>query len=148
MEHVDYRYMGGMSEEEVDQHLRKHSHGVLALADDNDSYAVPLNYYYDESRLFLRVSTKLDSEKVAFAETTETATFVVYNVDEDTTWSILIRGAIRQLPETEQQEFTDTVINAEFSPFRLFDEAVEEVTMTIYELEPDQITGRQSIESS
>ncbi|USZ67219.1 pyridoxamine 5'-phosphate oxidase family protein [Halorussus salilacus] len=148
MEHVDYRYIGGMSEERVDQYLRNHGHGVLALADDNDSYAVPLDYYYDGSRLFLRVSTKPDSEKVAFAETTETATFVVYDVDEDTTWSILVRGAVRRLSEAEQQEFTDTVINETFSPFRLFDEDVEEVTMTIYELDPERITGRQSVESS
>lgn len=148
MEHVDYRYTEGMSDENVDQHLRKHGHGVLALADNNDSYAVPLNYYYDGSRVFLRVSTESGSEKVAFAETTDTATFVVYDVDEDTTWSILIRGVIRRLPEAEQQEFTDTVINEKFSPFRLFDEDIEEVTMTIYELKPDQITGRQSMEPS
>ncbi|WP_132061192.1 pyridoxamine 5'-phosphate oxidase family protein [Halorussus amylolyticus] len=148
MEHVEYRYTGGMSQEEVEQHLRKQDHGVLALADNDDSYAVPLNYYYDGSRMFLRVSTKPESEKVAFAEATKTATFVVYEVEEGTTWSIIIRGTIRQLPETEQQEFTDTVINEEFPAFRLFDEDIEEVSMTIYELKPDQITGRQSMEPS
>lgn len=148
MEHVEYRYTEGMSKEEVDQRLRKQGHGVLALADNNDSYAVPLNYYYDESRVLLRVSNRPKSEKVAFAEATKTATLVVYDADGDPGWSILVRGVIRQLPETEQQEFTDTIINEVFPPFRLFDEDVEEVTMTIYELEPDHITGRKSMEPS
>ena len=40
--------------------------------------------------------------------------------------------------------FTDTELNEQFPPFRLFDESVSEVEMLIYELHPDEITGRKT----
>jgi len=147
MEHVEYVYTAGLSEGDVQRHLRNRGHGVLALADGGDSYAVPLNYHYDGDRILVRLSTEPDSRKIEFVETTETATLVVYDVDGDASWSVLIRGEIRRLPEAEQATFTDTAINEAFPPFRLFDEDVDAVEMAIYELDPDEITGRRSVAS-
>ena len=115
------------------------------MARDDDAYAVPVNYLYDGSRLLVRVSDEPESTKVAYAESTETATFIVYEMDEaGNSWSVMIRGEIRPLSAEEQARFTDTEINEQFPPFRLFDEAVPEVEMLIYELNPHEITGRKT----
>jgi len=145
MEHVEYVYTEGIDEEEIDQLLEGRGHGVLALARDDDAYAVPLNYLYDGSRLFVRVSDEPESTKMAYAESTEMATFIVYEMDDmGNSWSVMIRGEIRPLSAEEQARFTDTEINERFPPFRLFDQAVPEVEMLIYELNPYEITGRKT----
>ena len=147
MEHVEYVYTEGIDEEEIGRLLEERGHGVLALARDDIAYAVPLNYLYDGSRLLVRVSDEHESTKVAYAESTETATFIVYEMDEaGNSWSVMIRGEIRPLSAEEQGQFTDTEINEQFPPFRLFDEAVPEVEMLIYELDPYEITGRKTID--
>ena len=135
----------GIDKEEIGQLLEERGHGVLALARDDDAYAVPLNYLYDGSRLLVRVSDEPESTKMAYAESTEMATFIVYEMDDmGNSWSVMIRGEIRPLSAEEQARFTDTEINEQFPPFRLFDEAVPEVEMLIYELTPDEIIGRKT----
>lgn len=146
MEHVEYVYTEGVDEAETERLLREHGHGVLALAKDNDAYAVPLNYFYDGSSLLIRVSEEPDSTKAAYAESTEMATFIIYDVeDERTSWSVMVRGHIERLPEDDQERFTDPVLNERFPPFHLFDEHVPEVEMVIYELDPYEITARRTL---
>ena len=142
MDHVDYVYTTGMDEAEVDRRLRETGHGVLALADGDDAYAVPLNYHYDGERLLVRLSEEPDSEKVARARTTEVATFVVYGVDGDDSWSVLVRGPLERC----ERGFDDAELNERFPPFRLFDEPVEDVEMAVYELRPTSVTGRQTVD--
>lgn len=147
MKHVDYVYTRGIDDKEVERRLRERSHGVLALARENDAYAIPLNYHYNGDRLLLRVSEKPESTKVAYIQSTETATFVVYGVeDEERSWSVMIRGQLDRLSKDEQEGITDALINEWFPPFRLFDEEVLDVEMAIYELNPDEIVGRKTLE--
>ena len=147
MDNVEYVYTEGVPPDAVDELLGDRGHGTLALADGDDAYAVPLNYAYDGERFLLRVSDEPGSEKVAYAESTATATFIVYEtVGETHSWSVMIRGRIERLPEDEQAEFTDAWLNEQFPPFRLFDEAVPEVEMVLYELEPIELTGRRTVD--
>jgi hypothetical protein len=141
MDHVEYVYTVGMDAAELDDSLRAGSHGVLALADGDDAYAVPLSYHYDGDRLLLRVSTHDDDgEKRRYLETTETATFVRFAADADESWSIHVRG-----PVTEWSAAVDeATLNEWFPPFRLFDEAVEDVAFTLYELGMESVVGRRT----
>jgi hypothetical protein len=140
MEHVEYVYTVGMDSDEVTDYLRAGSHGVLALADGDDAYAVPLSYHYDGDRLLLRVSTHDDGEKRRYLDTTETATFVIFAADVDESWSIHVRGPVTERPGTVDE----ATLNEWFPPFRLFDEAVEDVTFTLYELEMESVVGRRT----
>ena len=143
MEHAEYVYTSGMTEADVDERLREGQHGVLGLADVDDSYAVPLSYHYDGERLILRVSDHDDdSEKGAFIEATETATFVCYEGSATESWSVQVRGPIREWRESVDEE----TLNEWFPPFRLFDEAVEDVGFSLYELEITAVTGRKTVE--
>jgi len=141
MDHVEYVYTVGMDAAAVADYLRAGSHGVLALADGDDAYAVPLSYHYDGDRLLLRVSTHDDdSEKRHYLDTTETATFVTFAADADESWSIHVRG-----PVTEWSGSVDeATLNEWFPPFRLFDEAVEDVAFTLYELGMESVVGRRT----
>ncbi|MFC5136339.1 MULTISPECIES: pyridoxamine 5'-phosphate oxidase family protein [Haloferacaceae] len=143
MDHVEYVYTGGMDESEVDDRLRSGEHGVLGLADGNDAYAIPLSYHYDGDRFLLRVSEHdADSEKGRFLETTETATFVCYDASTNESWSIHLRGPIREW----EGDADETTLNEWFQPFRLFDERVETVEFALYELRMQTVVGRRTIE--
>lgn len=142
MEHAEYIYTEGMDKSELEERLRAGHHGVLGLADGTDSYAIPLSYHYDGDRLVIRISRHDgDSEKRQFIRTTETATFVCYTASERDSWSIQIRGPVQKLDD----EIDETTLNEWFPPFRLFDEAVNDVAFELYELQMDSVIGRQTI---
>jgi hypothetical protein len=142
MEHADYVYTTGMDEAEIEETLRSGTNAVLALADDGEAYAIPLNYHYDGDRLLLRVSTHGElAAKERFLRATDTATLVCHEVDEDGSWSILVRGPVREWAETVDEE----TLNDWFPPFRLFDEAVEDVRFSLYELEMETVIGRRTV---
>lgn len=141
MEHVEYVTTVGMDDETVDDYLRRGNHGVLALADGDDAYAVPLSYHYDGTRFLLRVSSHGDeSRKRHYLDTTDTATFVCFAAGADESWSIQVRGPVREWSGTADE----ATLNEWFPPFRLFDESVEELTFTLYELDVESVIGRRT----
>ncbi|ELZ44122.1 hypothetical protein C464_14845 [Halorubrum coriense DSM 10284] len=142
MEHVEYVYTSGMTESAIDARLRAGEHGVLGLANGDDAYAVPLSYHYDGDRLLLRVSAHDgDGEKGRFIEATDTATFVCYEGSTDESWSVHVRGPIRRY----ERDVDEATLNEWFQPFRLFDEAVEDVAFDLYELRMETVTGRATV---
>jgi nitroimidazol reductase NimA-like FMN-containing flavoprotein (pyridoxamine 5'-phosphate oxidase superfamily) len=144
MDQINYVYTAGMNQVEVDEKLAAGEHGILALADGSDAYAIPLSYHYDGERLLLRVSEHDRSEKQQFLETTDTATFVCYEGTTRESWSIHVRGTVREW----KRDVDDATINDWFPPFRLFDEAIEEIEFVLYELEMDVCLGRKTIKST
>lgn len=143
MKHVEYVYTSGMTESEVDERLRDGHHGVLGLADDSDAYAVPLSYHYDGDQFLLRVSGHDGAaEKRRYIETTDVASFVCFDASSASSWSIQIRGSI----EPWSSDVDSATVNEWFPPFRLFDEAVEEVNFDIYELRMEHVAGRQTVD--
>lgn len=143
MEHVEYVYTTGMTESDVDDHLRAADHGVLGLASGTEAYAIPLSYHYDGDRFLLRLSKHDDGgDKDRFLAATEIATFVCYEASTDESWSILVRGPIRRL----EGDVDDTVLNEWFPPFRLFDEAAQNVEFSLYVLEMASVIGRKTTE--
>lgn len=143
MDHVEYVYTVGMSEAETEERLRSGNHGILALADDAEAYAVPLNYHYDGNRFLVRISDHGgDAEKRRFLEATETATFVCYGVDDSSSWSILARGPV----DRWAGDVADATLNEWFPPFHLFDEPVEDVSFLLYELGLGRVTARRTVD--
>jgi len=141
MDHVEYVYTVGMDTDTVDDYLRRGNHGVLALADGDDAYAVPLSYHYDGQRFLLRVSTHADeSEKQRYLDTTDTATFVCFAAAPRESWSIHVRGPVAEW----SGDADEATLNEWFPPFRLFDEAVEDVAFTLYELDITSVVGRRT----
>jgi nitroimidazol reductase NimA-like FMN-containing flavoprotein (pyridoxamine 5'-phosphate oxidase superfamily) len=143
MDHVEYVYTVGMTTAAVDTRLREAEHGVLALARDDEAYAVPISLHYDGTRLLLRVSSPDgDGGKAEFLETTERATLVCYEASTADSWSVTVRGPV----EPADLDPDDAQLNEWFQPFRLFDEAVPDTAFTLYELRMEEVVGRRTAE--
>lgn len=141
MEHAAYVYTTGLDDDEVTGRLASADHCVLALADGDDSYAIPVSAHYRDGRVLVRLSDHDDATKFDYLDATETATLVFYDVDEDgDSWSVLLRG---ELSETETPD--EATLDEWFGPFHLFDEGVTEVTFRVFELDADGAVGRETI---
>ena len=150
MDHVEYAYTFGMNDAEVDELLCTSQTGVLALSKDSEAYAIPLAHVYDGEKLYFRLGSTEESKKMEFLETTETACYVLYDTEptadpnELESWSTLVTGRLNAIPESEHHRFDITAINRDFTPIRVFDEAIEEIEITIVELEIEAIIGRST----
>ena len=146
---VRFAYTRGLSEAEIESRLREVGHGVLSLADGDDSYAVPLYHHYEDGTLFFRLGETADSRKIDFIESTATATYVVHEAEAtpdaavDRAWSVVARGPIHAVPE-DAAGYDAAAINERFAPIRLFDEALADVDLTLYELRVEELAGRRN----
>jgi nitroimidazol reductase NimA-like FMN-containing flavoprotein (pyridoxamine 5'-phosphate oxidase superfamily) len=140
MEHAEYVYTTGMDEAAVEARLDAADHCVLALADGGDAYALPVSCHYEDGSVLLRLSEHGDEAKFDYLDTTDTATVVFYGADGDESWSVLLRG-----PLAEREPPDEATLNEWFGPFRLFDEAVGDVTFRVFELDPEAATGRETV---
>lgn len=153
MDHVEYAYTSGMDDDEIERRLRAVETGVLSLATDNEAYAIPLGHYYDDGRLYFRLGKTDDSTKWDWIGATERASYVVYGTepaadsDEIESWSVQIVGPLRELPPEERDRFDTAEINRDFTPIRVFDEAVEDVDIAVLELTIEEIAGRKTDEA-
>lgn len=148
MRHVQYVYTGGLKPAAARRHLADARVGVLALARDGESYAIPMGHVLEDDRLLFRFGNEPDSMKAAFAEATTTATFTAYHGgahdgddDHGESWSVVARGPIRRTDRHPD----DATLNELFPPFRFFDEDVADVEYDIYELVIEELTGREAI---
>lgn len=143
MDQVEYIYTGGLPQDDARERLAAADVGVLALADDGESYAIPMGHVLDGDRLLFRFGDEPDSTKVAFAAETTTATFTVYDYTApDDSWSVIARGPI----ERTALDPEDATVNELFPPFRLFDESIDEVQYDFFALTIEELTGRETLD--
>ena len=146
---AQFAYTRALRQAAVESKLESVDHGVLSLADGDESYAIPLYHYYDDGSLFFRLGETPGNRQAEFIETTDTATYVVYATEptaddaEELGWSIVARGPIERVP-TDHPAYDITAINERFAPIRLFDEAHDEVELTLYELDVEHLSGRRN----
>jgi hypothetical protein len=135
-----YVYTFGMTNSEIEDVLRANDTGVLSLADGGTPYAVPVSYYYDGESVWLRLSDDGHSEKMAFVEATTEPCFLVYGVEADHSWSVLMRGRL----ERDDDAFDRAGLRAHFGPLRIFDEDIADVELALYEFVPTELTARRT----
>lgn len=142
MQDVAFVYTVGMSDAEVNGRLTAGGTGVLSLARADSAYAVPVPFAYEGDTLRFRLGDDGHSRKLSFAGETEEACFVLHDADENGSWSVVVTGPLRELPEPE---WPDTAtMNDRFGPVHVFDEAVDELSVTMYELRIETCTGRRT----
>lgn len=140
MKHTEYVYTTGLDEASVEEHLRTADHCVLSLADGGDAYAIPVSCHYDGEHVLLRLSEHGDEAKFDYLDTTGTAATTFFGVDGDDSWSVLLRGRL-----VERDTPDEATLNEWFGPFRVFDETVGDVSFRVFALEPDAVTGRETV---
>lgn len=150
MKDIEYTYTLGMDETEVDELLRTHRTGSLALADDSEAYAIPVAYHVEDGAVYFRLGEHEGSEKMAFLDTTTRGCLLVYDYDaeRDTSWSIVVRGPLSRVdddPFAESEfESTPDERNPDYTPLRVFGESIDDLDPVFVRLDIDEITGRRT----
>jgi nitroimidazol reductase NimA-like FMN-containing flavoprotein (pyridoxamine 5'-phosphate oxidase superfamily) len=129
--------------DEIDTILRDAGAGVLSLADGRDTYAVPESFGYDGEHLYFQPVYDDASDKMAFVEATDLATFTVFT--ERPAESVIVRGRLVPVGDDEtilaQRAIAAnaTIPALNVSP----DTPIEELDCTLYRLTPEELSGRR-----
>lgn len=133
-----------MEESEIENVLRDEDTGVLSLSDGADTYAVPESFAFDGEDLYFQLVYTEDSQKMAFIETTELATFTVF-VDDMDAHSVIVRGEMEAVPETEVVQASRAFSENAVVPMLnvSVDEPVDQLNFDFYRLRPVETSGRK-----
>ncbi|SEH66385.1 hypothetical protein SAMN05192561_12424 [Halopenitus malekzadehii] len=128
--------------DEIDEILRTAGSGVLSLCDGTETYAVPESFGYDGDALYFQLVHDDDSEKMAFIETTGTATVTVYS--ESPAESVVVRGSIEPVPDADHAIAMNAIAeNAAIPTLNVSPTAaLDDLTIDLYQLRPESVSGR------
>jgi hypothetical protein len=135
-----------MTDAETDALLARHETGVLTLASDDEPYAVPVSYGYDASArcLCMRLVSTPDGEKRRFLTDSPRARFVVYEEEGTTYRSVVASGRLELVPRsTLTAEHVERFGGAKRPLFEIWGEATDDLDIHLYELDPDDLSGRR-----
>jgi hypothetical protein len=135
-----------MDGEEIETFLGEQGVGVLSLAREDEAYGVPISFGYDgDDRLyfvFLGIGER--SRKAEFAEATERASFVTYDVGSKHDWtSAVASGRVREVSDDEWETLESSIEDNAWYP-SLFSEADPMQGVQGWVLEIEELTGRRS----
>jgi hypothetical protein len=137
-----------MDDREIDRFLGDGGVGVLSLARDDDAYALPVSYGYDdgERAVYLRLAFAPDSEKRSYVDAGGRVALVVQR-EGPTGWqSVVARGRLHSAGETEAalDSSVAAAIRRVNIPFvAVYDRPARDLEFSLYRLEPDTMTGRR-----
>ena len=121
-----------MSVEECWALLESHDFGRLAYRLVDEVHLVPINYVAEDRTLYFRTAS---GGKLLAAALHSDVAFEIDWYDDGTAWSVVARGALRQLEEDEQHRL-DSVARESW----ILTEKPE-----VVELVPSAVTGRRFV---
>lgn len=139
-----------MDSAEIDTFLSGHETGVLSLAREGSPYAIPISYGYDaDSRAFyLRLVSTPESDKRRFLGSSPEARLVVYDGDDDGTIyeSVVAWGTLDVIdPADLSIEQIEQYGEARQPLFEIWGKGKDELDINLYEFEPTELSGRQTV---
>lgn len=131
-----------MSKTEVEEFLEETGTGVLSLSSQDESYAIPESFGFQDGALYFQLVWDEGSEKMSYIESTKTATLTVFS--EEPAQSVIVRGTIEVVPSDEHPVAATAVAeNANIPTLNVIpDKVPAELSMGFYRLEPDEMAGR------
>lgn len=136
-----------VSEEEIDSILGRHETGVLALARDGEPYSIPVSYGYDpdRGRFYFRLVSAPESEKRRFLASTPQARLVIYEEDDPVYRSVVAVGPLEEISRDDLTvEHVEQYGAAKRPLFELWGESCRDLDINLYQLEPEEISGRRT----
>ncbi|MFC4543902.1 pyridoxamine 5'-phosphate oxidase family protein [Halosolutus amylolyticus] len=136
-----------MTDAEIDEFLGHRETGVLSLARDNDPYAIPISYGYDEENrvFYMRLVSTPDSEKREFLASTPQSRLVIYDEAESTYRSVIATGTLARI---EPNDLTPDQIaqygDAKRPLFEIWAEGKDTLNIELYRLDPETLEGRRT----
>ncbi|MHB9288856.1 pyridoxamine 5'-phosphate oxidase family protein [Halobacteriales archaeon Cl-PHB] len=135
-----------LSRAESDAIVGRHETGVLSLASADEPYAIPISYGYDaeRGRFYMRLVSTPDSEKREFLASTPTARLVVYEEADPVYRSVVAVGQLREVSREDLTvEHVEQFGDAKRPLFEIWGEAKPDLDVQLYQLDPDDISGRR-----
>jgi len=135
-----------MTDAETDALLGRRETGVLSLARDGEPHAVPVSYGYDASdrRFCMRLVSTPGGEKDRFLTDSPPVRFVVYEEDDSTYRSVIANGRLELVPRAElTPDHVERFGTAKRPLFEMWQEARDDLDIRLYELDPDELSGRR-----
>jgi nitroimidazol reductase NimA-like FMN-containing flavoprotein (pyridoxamine 5'-phosphate oxidase superfamily) len=133
-----------MERSEAAAFLAERGVGVLSLADDDVAYGLPLSYGYDADAdvvYFVLLRPGESSRKERFVETTERASFLVYDVESPGEWhSVIAEGSLRPTREDEDDRAVEVIETNAWYP-DLFRESTPTRGVAGWALDVQRLTG-------
>jgi len=121
---------------EIGDFLDAQQTGVLSLARDDDSYAIPVSFAYDDDgedspAIYFRLGYAPASQKQDYIESTDHATFVVYDQTDAGWHSVVAEGHLEQLSETElDATIREAVDHLDIPFFEVHERPIEDIEFT------------------
>lgn len=118
--------------------------GVLSLADGDDSYAIPVSFAYDgdSQGIYFRLGYAPASQKQDFVESTDHASFVVYDHTDDGWCSVVAEGHLEELTESDVDATVhEAVDHLEIPFFEVHERPADELDFTIVRLHVSTVHG-------
>jgi len=135
-----------MTGAETDALLGRHETGVLSLARGDEPYAVPISYGYDAgTRQFcMRLVSTPGNQKRRFLTDSPLVRFVVYEETETAYRSVIADGRLERLPKSElTADHIERYGAAKRPLFEMWGEPKAELSIDLYELDPEELSGRR-----
>jgi nitroimidazol reductase NimA-like FMN-containing flavoprotein (pyridoxamine 5'-phosphate oxidase superfamily) len=136
-----------LSEEEIDSFLGRQETGVISLAREGTSYAVPISYGYDSThrRFYLRLISNPESEKREFLDSSPHARLVVYEDDDPVYTSVVATGTLSEIDRDELTvEHVEQYGEAKRPLFEIWGGSLPALNVELYRLDPDELSGRSA----
>lgn len=142
--------MRHLAEDEIDEVLVRQGVGVLAMAESDQPYAIPMSFGYDSEKLAfpMQWGGGYDGRKNHAIESNPNVCLTIYEqADEDESiWrSIIITGELYEIPKKEEQQaYASIAANAEFPPdLGVWGIPFENVEFHLFGLDKADCTGRE-----
>ena len=144
----------GISNDAALELLRKGKRGVLAVSGDNDyPYAIPINFYFDESAMKIYFHSALAGHKVDSMKRNPKVCFTIFSEPEirDLDWAPYVRSAVvfgKAAPVANPEEkraILKTFAMKYYPTEAMADEEIEEdfAAVQMIEITIDHITGKE-----
>jgi len=134
-----------MDDNEIDALLGTGGTGVIAFADEDEPYAIPISYGYDDDAesFYIRCGFAPDSEKRRFVDDGVTASLVI--TDDTGTWrSVIARGSLTEINEPAIEGGAAQSIRRMNIPYVTIHETpATAMEFELYRLDPESVTGRK-----
>jgi len=129
---------------EIESFLDEYGTGVLALASDDDAYAIPVSYAFDaeEEAIYFRMGFAPGSQKRKYLEDTEHLSFVVY-ADTDDGWkSVVVEGTAEQLGRGSlDAAMVEAMEGLDIPYYQVHDRPATDVQFAIVRVDPSAMSG-------
>jgi nitroimidazol reductase NimA-like FMN-containing flavoprotein (pyridoxamine 5'-phosphate oxidase superfamily) len=136
--------VSAMDAPEITAFLETQETGVLSLAADSDTYAVPISFTYesDRNRIYFRLGYAPGSQKREYVAATDHATFVVYDRTPDGWKSVVANGRLVDLSDSDlDANVVEAMETLSIPFFSVFDRPAEDLEFAIVSLEVESLDG-------